>query len=94
LGTPSPPAQQGNTKRPFKKFGRVAVWMSPKGFSITISERRYWDNTIKDWKDATWERPSDLPELIVGLQKALEFTFGREVPSPDNDDPPPDEVGI
>lgn len=88
MSTPSPPASQAKEKRqPAKKFGRVAVWLNAHGFGITISPRRYWDSGSNGWKDATWDRPSDLPELIFCLQKALEFAYDRELPSPDNDIP-------
>ena len=81
--------QPQSSSRPEQKFGpfpggiSVAVWRNtadtddgPRPFrSITITPRRYRDPQSGEWKDSPSFRPADLPALIFGLQKALEFMY-------------------
>lgn len=82
-------SRSSGKQQPEKKFGpypggiSVAVWLndvqgqngSRKMRSITISPRRYKDPDSGEWVDAPSLRPGDLPVLIFGLQKALDFVF-------------------
>jgi len=86
--------------KPEKKFGQypggigVAIWLNTietdagtrKVRSITISPRRYRDPDTGDWKDAASYRPGDVPALIFGLQKALEFIYTEPIPGQEQDD--------
>ena len=82
-----------SANRPEVKFGpfpggiSVAVWLNDvqtdggtrQMRSITISPRRYRDALSGEWKDAPSYRPSDLPALAFGIQKALEFIFSNPI---------------
>lgn len=65
----------------------VAVWLndvqgdegSRKIRSISISPRRYLDPKSGEWKDSGSYRPGDLPVVIFGLQKALEYVFTQPI---------------
>ena len=81
-------------QQPEKKFGpypggiSVAVWLnnvqgengSRKMRSITISPRRYRDPDSGEWVDAGSFRPGDIPVLLFGLQKALDYVFTTPIP--------------
>ncbi len=70
---------------PFPGGISVAVWQNEiqtdSGArmmrSITVSPRRYRDSHSGQWKDSPSYRPSDIPALVFGLQKALEFIFSN-----------------
>lgn len=82
---------------PEKKFGPfpggigIAVWLNTietdngerKIRSITIAPRRYLDRDSGEWRDSGSFRPSDLPALIFGLEKAQEFCFTAPLPGED-----------
>ena len=51
--------------------------------SITVSPRRYRDAQSGEWKDAPSYRPSDIPALVFGLEKALDFIFSNPLPGQD-----------
>ena len=71
-------------KRPEKKYGPfhggvgLAVWLNqvqgddgPRYFrSVTINARRYRDKTTGEWRDGGSLRATDIPALILGLEKA------------------------
>ena len=85
---------QKSANRPEVKFGpfpggiSVAVWQneiqtdgaSRTIRSISVSPRRYRDAQSGEWKDAPSYRTSDIPALIFGLQKALEYVFSNPLP--------------
>jgi hypothetical protein len=90
---------QSSGRRPEKKFGPypggigVAVWLNaihtdrgPRWVrSITISPRRYRDPERGEWKDSPSFRPTDLPALLFGLQKAQEYVCTMPIPGQDED---------
>ena len=95
--------------QPERKFGPypggvgVAVWLNEidtdqgtrKIRSITINPRRYFDNTSRQWKDSRSFRPEDLPALLFGIQKALEFCYVEPIPGQEANDgerTPPDDT--
>ena len=81
-------------KPPEVKFGPyaggigVAVWVNTvenengrqQRRSITIAPRRYRDPKSGEWKDSGSFRPSDIPILLVSLQKALEYVYTTPMP--------------
>lgn len=75
----------------------VAVWLNEvqtdngprKIRSVSISPRRYRDSESGEWKDASSFRPGDLPALLFGLQKALEYVFTKPVPGQESADAEP-----
>ena len=83
-------------KPPEIKFGPyaggigVAVWVNTienengrqQRRSITIAPRRYRDRS-GEWKDSGSFRPSDIPILLVSLQKALEYVYTTPLPGED-----------
>ena len=85
-----------STRPPEVKFGPyaggigVAVWLNTietadgrrEMRSITIAPRRYRDKT-GEWKDSGSFRPSDIPILLVGLQKAMEYVYTTPLPGHD-----------
>ncbi len=95
-----PSTSQKPTNRPEVKFGpfpggiSVAVWLNevqtdggPRTMrSISVSPRRYRDSVSGEWKDAPSYRPSDLPALIFGLQKAMEYVFTTPLPGQEDAD--------
>jgi hypothetical protein len=90
-------------KQPEVKFGPyaggigIAVWLNSyetengrrQSRSITVAPRRYRDSRSGEWKDSGSFRPSDIPILLVGLQKALEYVYTTPLPGqtepPEND---------
>lgn len=90
------PEQRPAKNHPEKKIGPfpggigVAIWVNtietqtgPQQIrSVTISPRRYRDDSGA-WRDAPSFRPADLPALIFGLQKALEFVYTNPLSSQD-----------
>ena len=92
-------------KQPEVKFGPyaggigVAVWLNtietPDGRretrSITIAPRRYLDKA-GDWQDSKSFRPSDIPILLVGLQKAMEYVYTTPLPGHHGEVPEHGEV--
>lgn len=91
---------QKPANRPEVKFGpfpggiSVAVWRNeiqtdggPRTIrSISVSPRRYRDAETGEWKDAPSYRASDIPALVFGLQKALEFIFSNPLPGQEERD--------
>lgn len=93
----------GAKNHPEKKFGKypggiaVVIWKNqvqtddgPREIrSITIEPRRYRDKESGQWRDSNSFRASDIPALIHGLSRALDFIYsvplGRE-PGDDGDD--------
>ena len=81
-------------KPPEVKFGPyaggigVAVWVNvvenengrQQRRSITIAPRRYRDPKSGEWKDSGSFRPSDIPILLVSLQKAMEYIYTTPLP--------------
>jgi hypothetical protein len=47
--------------------------------SITVAPRRYRDRS-GEWKDSGSFRPSDIPILLVALQKAMEYVYTTPLP--------------
>ena len=92
-------AQRAATQ-PEAKFGpypggiSIAIWMNQietdggtrRMRNITVSPRRYRDPQTGEWKDAPSYRPGDIPALLFGLQKALEFVFSNPIPGQDERD--------
>jgi hypothetical protein len=94
MSTPASTASQ-SAKLPEAKFSYAAgigcaVWRNTietadgrrEMRSITLSPRRYLDRQTGEWKDGTY-RPSDIPILLVALQRAMEYVYttplsGRE----------------
>lgn len=88
-------------KQPEAKFGPyaggigVAVWLNTietadgrrETRSITIAPRRYRDPKSGGWKDSKSFRPSDIPILLVGLQKAMEYVYTTPLPGSDDEAP-------
>jgi hypothetical protein len=88
-------------KQPEAKFGPyaggigVAVWLNTietadgrrETRSITIAPRRYRDRQTGQWKDSGSFRPSDIPILLVGLQKAMEYVYTTPLPGHEEDVP-------
>ena len=86
--------------RPEIKFGpfpggiSVVVWRnevktdggSRTMRSISVSPRRYRDSETGEWKDSPSYRPSDIPALVFGLQKALEYVFSNPLPGQEDRD--------
>src|ERR1700704_4186765 len=91
-------------KQPEAKFGPyaggigVAVWVNriqtADGLrhtrSITLAPRRYRDPKTGEWKDSGSYRPSDIPILLVALQKAMEHVY--TTPLPGDEEPPEQEA--
>ena len=91
------PEQKPARNRPEKKIGPfpggigVAIWVNtietqngPTQIrSVTINPRRYRDPDSGEWRDAPSFRPSDLPALIFGLEKALEFVYTNPLSTQD-----------
>jgi hypothetical protein len=89
-----------SANRPEASFGpypggiSVAVWLNEvqtdggtrKIRSITLSPRRYRDSKTGEWKDATSYRSADIPCLLFGLQKALEFIYTTPIPGQEDAD--------
>jgi hypothetical protein len=92
--------QQQRMVKPEVKFGpypggiSIAVWLNDiktdggprKMRSITISPRRYHDPDSGDWVDAQSFRPGDVPVLVFGLQKALDYVFTTPIPGQEERD--------
>jgi hypothetical protein len=63
---------------PFHGGVGVAVWLNrvetddgPRYYrSVTIAPRRFRDKQTGEWKDAGSLRSTDLPALVLGLEKA------------------------
>ena len=101
----SPSSGKRSAPRPEMSFGpypggiSVAVWLNEvqgdqgarKIRSVTISPRRYLDPKSNEWKDSGSYRPGDLPVLIFGLQKALEFVFTQPMPGQETSQSPEEE---
>lgn len=102
-----PPKTDRPKKLPEKRIGPfhagvgVCVWLNtiqtdqgPRTVrSITINPRRYLDRETQQWKDSGSYNPSDLPSLIVALQKAQEFVLETPLPGqqhPAENEPHPD----
>lgn len=82
------------SKPPEIKFGPyaggigVAVWVNTvenengrrQLRSITIAPRRYRDPQTGEWKNSASFRPSDIPILLVALQKAMEHVYTTPLP--------------
>ena len=88
-------------KLPEVKFGPyaggigVAVWLNTietadgrrEMRSVTIAPRRYRDRQTGEWKDSGSFRPSDIPILLVGLQRAMEYVYTTPLPGHDGEIP-------
>ena len=93
--TPRPPELKIG---PFQGGIGVAVWLNeiqtdqgPKPVrSITLTPRRYRDRETGEWKDSGSYRPTDLPALILGLEKAHAFCQSHPLPGGHEEDEPPD----
>ena len=88
-------SEKPRTARPPEvKFGPyagglgVAVWLNTvenadgrrQMRSITIAPRRYRDTKSGEWKDSGSFRPSDIPILLVALNKAMEYVYTTPLP--------------
>ena len=83
-----------NVRPPEVKFGPyagglgVAVWLNTvenadgrrQMRSVTIAPRRYRDPKTGEWKDSGSFRPSDIPILLVALNKAMEYVYTTPLP--------------
>ncbi len=88
-------------KQPEAKFGPyaggigVAVWLNTietadgrrEMRSITVAPRRYRDPKTSEWKNSGSFRPSDIPILLVGLQKAMEYVYTTPLPGQNGEVP-------
>ncbi|REJ72333.1 MAG: hypothetical protein DWQ45_22210 [Planctomycetota bacterium] len=84
-------SSQRPANRPEVKFGpfpggiSVAVWQNEVNTeggsrtmrSITVSPRRYRDSQSGEWRDSASYRPSDIPAILFGLNKAQEYIFSN-----------------
>jgi len=84
-----PPNNPRRSLAPYAGGIGVAVWLNTIETadgrrvmrSITIAPRRYRDRQTGEWKDSGSFRPSDIPILLVGLQKAMEFVYTTPLPA-------------
>lgn len=45
--------------------------------SITVNTRRYLDKKTDEWRDSGAFRPEDLPAVMHGLSRALDFIYSH-----------------
>ncbi len=73
---------------PFANGVGVCVWLNtietdngPKMLrSITINERRYFDQESQQWKGIASYNPADLPALLFAITKAQEYCYETPIP--------------
>jgi hypothetical protein len=97
-------ASNRSANRPEKKIGPLpgglglAIWLNSietengprKVRSITLSPRRYRDETTGEWKDSSSFQIRDIPALMFALEKAQEYVFTH----PLDDDQPADKSDV
>lgn len=87
-------------KLPEAKFGPyaggvgIAVWRNKSETddgvrefrSITINTRRYLDKQSDEWRDSGSFRPSDLPAVMHGLSRAIDYMYSNPLSAESDED--------
>lgn len=54
--------------------------------SITVNTRRYLDKKTDEWRDSGSFRPGDLPAVMHGLSRALDYIYSNPLSAESDED--------